>query len=387
MSEPEAISAFHRMQEIVIEELPYVGTMLPQETRIMRSDWEGYFPDMGGGAFYIHNRKTPINLHSTAGKTIFTMAFGADIQTHIPMLAQEHRSYLVINTLIYEPVVAFNEFMELVPWLAESWTVSDDGLTYTFRARDGVTWHDGKPFTADDIVFSLNYFIDNDVVEYSSKINQIQKVEAGPDGTVVLTLKQRDVWFLQGLAVVTVLPEHIWSDKDPGWENPEPIGTGPFKFASHVKDAQIRLVKNESYWQPGKPYLEEFRVQVVPSADMRFLMIKQGDADTERYGSSPAMLQQAQEDENLSVVIGSGYWDQHLGFNLRQEPFDNPKFREAVAYAINREQIVAIVMGGWAEPRNTVGQESWHGVWCNSDATFPPYNPEKAKQLLDEIGY
>lgn len=388
-SEEEAIADFHRMQAIVAAGIPFVNTQLPQEARIIRAEWEGYTRDeMIGGPFYILNRITPLNLRSKAGKSTFTMAWGTDIDTQNPLEAYNHRAAYILNTLIMEPLVTFGEGMELIPWLATDWEGSEDGLTWVLEIRDGVKWHDGEEMTTQDVTFSYNYFIEHDVPIFKANVEVIDSVEALDQKHVKFTLKEKDVFFLQTLAIQPIIPEHIWRDKEPTWSNPQPVGTGPFKWSDHVKDAYIELVRNDEYWQTGKPYLERFCVEVIPSADMRFMNIKLGLADTERYGSPPAMLKEAETNEELDVVVAAGYWDQHLGFNLRREPFNDVRFRTAIACAIDRDQIVNIGMGGYGTPRYLICHPGWHpSEWVNLEATFPEYDPERAKELLRECEY
>jgi peptide/nickel transport system substrate-binding protein len=383
----EAISDFKKMQDMVAGSIPYVPTMVPQEARIIRSEWTGYETVMAGGPFYIQNRHTPLNLQSKSGKKVFTMAFGSDIRHQNPIRAQDHRSYYVINTLIYEPIVALNEKMEIIPWLAKNWSEQDGGRSWIFTIRDNVKWHDGNNMSAKDVVFSFNYYLKNKSAEYKPFLGSVEEVVALPNNKVKFTLKQPNIWFLKGLITPTILPQHIWAKKKPDWANPNPVGTGPFKFVKHEKDAFNHLSKNESYWQQGKPKIDEFWVKVIPSADSRFLGMKSGKLDTERYGSSPSLVQKAKSDKDLAVVISGGIWDQQLGLNLRRPPFDDPVFRKAIAHAVNREQVVKVVMAGYAEQRDFVCHPLWHTEWANMDSRFPSYNPEKAKEILKNAGY
>jgi peptide/nickel transport system substrate-binding protein len=189
---------------------------------------------------------------------------------------------------IYEGLLRYSPKLEPEPGLAESWTISEDAKTYTFHLYHGVTWHDGKPFTSADVLFSLE-FLKTTHPRARGNLAMVDKVEAPDDTTVVFTLKQPFGPFIGifEVASLPMIPKHIYEGTDfkSNPANNTPIGTGPFMFKEWQKGAFIHLVKNPNYYLKGKPYLDEIYWHVIPDAAARAVAYETGKVDVLPGGS------------------------------------------------------------------------------------------------------
>ena len=194
----------------------------------------------------------------------------------------------MVSGNIYEGLLRYDAKLNPLPSLAESWTISDDGKVYTFKLKQGVTWHDGKPFTAADVVFSTE-FLKQTHPRARANMAQVDKVETPDDHTVVFTLKQPFGPFIGVFEVgsMPMIPKHIYDGTDykTNPANNTPVGTGPFMFKEWQKGSFIKLVKNPNYHVKGKPLLDEIYWHVVPDAAARAVAFETGKVDMLPGGS------------------------------------------------------------------------------------------------------
>ena len=215
------------------------------------------------------------------------------VQPEPPMLMQGLNQNGPTNMVagnIYESLLRYNEKLEPQPSLAKSWEISADAKVYTFKLQEGVTWHDGKPFTADDVVFTLDKFLREVHPRWRPIVNaQVEKIEKIDDLTVKITLKQPfgPMIMTQEVASAPMIPKHIYDGTDyrANPANNTPIGTGPFKLKEWKKGSYIHLVKNENYWLKGKPNLDEIYWQIIPDAAARAVAYETGKVDVLTGGS------------------------------------------------------------------------------------------------------
>jgi peptide/nickel transport system substrate-binding protein len=318
-------------------------------------------------------------------ENVFRIAFPADILSTNPFMATDLRSLWVIN-LLYDPLVALDPNFKVIPWLAERWEVRDDGRTYVFYLRKDVRFHDGKPLTADDVVFTFKAGIGNKTARFAALAQFVESVEKVDDYTVMFKLSKPSYLFLLSLAtnLVYIVPRHVWIDKPIDWGNPEPIGTGPFKWHSRKPGESIVLVRNPDYFVKGAPRISTIVVRVIPEAETRFLAIKRGEVDMERYSALPTLVPEAQKDPNLRVIVTPDIWLVYIAFNFRR--FNDTRLFEAINYAINREEVVKKAVLGYGSPVYTILNKEWHGDLANRNVFFE-YNPQKAIQILESMGY
>ncbi len=293
---------------------------------------------------------------------------------------------------IYEGLLTYDFDLTAKPSLAKSWEISPDGLVYTFHLQQGVTWHDGKPFTAEDVRFSLQDYLPQTHPRARGNLSHVASIDTPDANTVKITLKQPYAPFLNAFEVSSapIMPAHLYKGTDfrNNPANQTPIGTGPFKFKEWKRGQYVQLVRNEAYWQAGLPYLDNVYFQVIPDSASRLLALENGSVQVASFGDIDfAFLPQIKANPALEVTT-KGYefagplsW---IELNHRVKPLDDKRFRQAIQYAIDRDFIAKRIFFGAARP--ATGPIS--SVTSFYDANIPQYkyDPKKAIALLDEMG-
>lgn len=294
---------------------------------------------------------------------------------------------------IYESLLRYDHELDPMPSLAESWEVNDDGTVYTFKLKEGVTWHDGEPFTAADVVFSADVFLRETHPRLRVSLEHVEKIEAVDDHTVRFTLKQPFGPFLGIFEVGTMpmVPKHIYEGTDfkNNPANAKPIGTGPFKFEEWEKGSYIHLVKNEDYHVEGQPYLDQVYWQVIPDAASRAVAYETGKVDVLPGGSVENFDVQRLVDLENSCVTGKGweYFAPHawMWLNNRNGPLQDKRFRQAIMFALDREFARDVIWNGLGTI--PTGPSSSKTRFYTDDVPQYPHDPDKARALLEEMGY
>lgn len=286
----------------------------------------------------------------------------------------------VVYANVFEGLTRIGPSGEVVPDLAQSWTVSDDGKVYTFKLHTGVKFHDGTDFDANDVKFSLDRArAENSVNAQKQLFAAIDSVEVVDPATVKVTLKHPQGSFLYNMGwgdAVMVAPESADTNKE------KPIGTGPFKFQSWAKGSAITLVKSDHYW--GDPvFLDKAEFRIIPDAAAAVPALLSGDVQAFPM-FPPDAVAQVKDDPNLKVVVGSTEGETILAMNNKKPPFDNLKVRQAISYALDRKAIIDGASGGLGVP---IGSHMSPSNKAYVDLTGKyPYDPSKAKELLKEAG-
>ncbi len=258
---------------------------------------------------------------------------------------------------IYESLLRYDTDLNPLPSLAKSWEVSQDGLTYTFHLQEGVKWHDGKPFSAADVVFTADKFLRETHPRFRVSLQHVESITAPDANTVVFKLKQPFGPFLGIFEAGTMpmVPKHIYEGTDYKTNpmNATPIGTGPFKFKEWEKGSYIHLVKNEDYYVEGQPYLDEIYWQVIPDAASRSVAFETGKIDVLPGGSVENFdIPRIQAMENVcSTGLGWEYFAP-LAFiwtNNREGPTADKNFRKAVMHAMDREFVRDVIWNGFGK--------------------------------------
>jgi peptide/nickel transport system substrate-binding protein len=270
----------------------------------------------------------------------------------------------------------------LVPWLARDVTVTPDGKLWTLKLRDGVTFHDGTPFNAEAVKFNLERIRDGQGFPYSGLLAPLQEIKAVNPSTVQITMKAPYGPFraLLGFIYFGMQSPAAIQKHGPDYGS-NPVGTGPFKFQSWQRGAQLVLVRNDNYWGDKAP-LDRIVVTAIPDFNGRVSALEAGDADViiEVPPSEVARLQRQRQHQILSAVTSRNQW---LRFNLLKAPLDKVEVRRAVAHATNRDAYIRSVMHGQASPaRNIVGP----GVVGYVELESIPYDPKRARELLAQAG-
>ncbi|KII18613.1 ABC transporter substrate-binding protein [Phaeobacter sp. S60] len=288
----------------------------------------------------------------------------------------------VLYSNVFEGLTRFMGDGAVVPGLAESWEISEDGLTYTFALHDGVTFHDGTTMDAEDVKFSL----DRARAEESTNAQKalfadIASVDVVDPLTVRLTLSQPNGNLLFNLAwgdAVIVAPESIDTIKT------APVGTGAFTFTNWVQGDRIDLARNPDYWGEA-PALSAATFKFISDPTAAFAAMMAEDVDAFSAFPAPENLPQFEADPRFQVLIGSTEGETILSINNKQAPFDNAKVRAAVAHAIDRQAIIDGAMFGYGTP---IGSHFAPHNPAYVDLTgTSAHDPEKARALLAEAGF
>lgn len=287
----------------------------------------------------------------------------------------------------YEGLYGFDKDMKMIPVLAESYEASKDGLVYTIKLKKGIKFHDGTDFKADAVKVNLDRVTnpDNKLKRYGLYNNNIAKVEAVDDYTARITLKTPFSPFINQLAhpsTVMISPAALkqWGSKDIAFH---PVGTGPFKFVEWKATDYLKVAKFDGYWKKGYPKVDSITWKPVVDNNSRAALMQTGEA----HFTYPVPYEQAdvlKARPELEVVAAPSIVLRYLSMNTQQKPFDNPKVRQAVAYAINKDALAKVAFNGYASAAEGVAPEGVEyavkiGTW--------PYDIAKAKQLMNEAGF
>lgn len=294
---------------------------------------------------------------------------------------------------VYDTLVMFDSSLQIVPGLAESWETSEDGLTWTFKLRDGVTFHDGTPLTASDVVFSLNRITDPAIASpRAGDFAVVESVEAPDDSTVVITLSEPFSPLLSKLAQsLNVIVSEEVATANGNDLNSAVIGTGPFRFVEYVPQTRLVLEKNEDFWGTDAsgnplPYLDGITFTFYPEPTARTTAIQTGNADFVEYVPAPD-VDILRADPEVEVVGGLSANFRSIYLNATRPPFDNKLVRQALAYAIDEQEVVDVALfgtGGVAATGTTVPVGQFYAL---ASSPYTGRDVEKAKELLAEAGY
>ncbi len=299
------------------------------------------------------------------------------------------------TTAVFDTLVEFKPGETAVkPALATSWDVSEDGLVYTFKLREGVKFHDGTDFNADAVVFSFErQFVEDHPYGdlgpwkywgYMDMDNILESVEAVDDLTVKFTLQKVEAPFISNLAMdfAAIVSPTAMEKYGEDFKN-NPVGTGAFKFVSWIKDDSIVFERNEDYWD-GPVYLDRLILKVIPDATARWLALQKGEVDLIDFPSTediPAM----RATEGIQLIQQAGLNVGYLALNTEKKPYDSKLVRQAMNYAIDRQEIIDGVYGEAGQvAKNPIPPTMWS---YNDDIEPYPYDPDKAMELMAEAGY
>ena len=294
-----------------------------------------------------------------------------------------------LRQLMFNSLVRKNENFDYVGDLATEIQQSPDGLTYTFKLRDGVKFHNGKAFTSADAKYTLETLLKSD----SRKANDffegagaerkplVKAIETPDPLTLVVRLNKPLTKFLSGLVAVGMMPQGYTTDQ----QKQNPVGTGAFKFLSYSEANQfVDLAANEAYWG-GAPSVKQLRVRTILDANTLQAELKSGGVDIAQVANlQPDAYQQLGQDPNLKVAQFPGVNVVYLNFNAQDEVLKDPRVRQAIAYAIDRGAIVKELLLGQARVANSILPEQ---SWAYSPGQVYNYDPKRAEQILDEAGY
>src|SRR5271170_3516775 len=289
-----------------------------------------------GGVLRLYHRDSPLSMSIHEEATVSTV---------MPMMG------VFNNLVVYDQHVAQNSLESIVPDLAESWSWSDDGTRLTFKLRRGVTWHDGKPFTARDVKCTWDLLTGKakEALRLNARATwylNLADVTVEGDDVAIFQLKRPQPAFLALLAsgFSPVYPCHV-SPRD---MRQHPIGTGPFKFVEFKPNQSIKLTRNPAYWKPGRPYLDGVEFTIIPNRSTSILAFISGKLDmTFPYEVTTAMLKDIENQRKDAIcILPPGSVSTNLMVNREKPPFDNPDLRRAMALTLDRKSFIDILTEG-----------------------------------------
>ena len=285
--------------------------------------------------------------------------------------------------------------LEYIPNMAHTYSISDDGLTFTFKLREGMLWSDGEPITAHDFKYAYDMASNPDNgYPYLSQLEFIQSYEALDDYTLQVTIGEIYAPALgQMSGLITPLPKHVWETLD--WDDPETnpeilspsVVSGPYKLIEWKRDQYAIFEANENYWYHGRPNFDRYIIEIVSDQDIEYQRMLSGEADTGII--LPENLEEAKSQPNLNVYEwwpAAASWS-YIGFNMRRDdaPTMDHNVRQGISYAINKEELTDEIMLGQAKRQcSIVPDTSW--VY-NPDVECYPFDTEMAIAKFEEAGY
>lgn len=286
---------------------------------------------------------------------------------------------LLMNN-VYEGLVTIDQEGEVQPQLAESWEVNGDRTVYTFTLHEGVTFSDGSPFTADDVVSSIERVQDDWTLSLRSKMDVVRKAEATSDTEVAVTLKHpSNSWlFDMGTSVGAMFPDDLSADLAT-----EAVGTGPYTVEEVATGDRITLAARDDYWGEA-PAIQDVTVRYFADANAQANAVRAGDIDLAYNLQAPDLLAGLERDEDLQVLDGTSTGEVLLALNNTEPPFDDLLVRRAVMYAIDRKAVLDTAWAGHGELIGSMVPPTDPYYQDLTDAY--PYDPERAKELLAEAG-
>ncbi len=334
-----------------------------------------------------------------AGKVVIQIGWNQNLDSLNPFIGYQNVSYAVYGQN-YDYLLRYGpESIDPVPGLAESWELSDDGLTWTFHLRKDAVWQDGEPLTARDVAFTYNYVIDNKLGAFSNYAKSIDHVTAADDYTVRVECVQPKADMLQ--ATVPIFPEHIWSKVKPSeaerkFQNSPPcIGSGPWQVVEWKKNQYVRMVANKRYWG-GAPKADELIFRFYTNWDTMAMDLKSGEIAYAQVPPAQFTAFSALPGFGVNEAAASNAWE-NLGFNCYTGPSKgdpacaDPAFRRALNWAVDRDKIAEVAFFGHAVPATSIlmggfwKDPDYH--WVPTDAQRYSFDLERAAQELDAAGY
>jgi peptide/nickel transport system substrate-binding protein len=310
-----------------------------------------------------------------------------DASNLLPVLSSDNTSHQIAS-MVFNGLVKYDKDLNIVGDLSESWEVSNGGLVITFHLRKGVKWHDGYPFTAEDVLFTYQVTIDpRTPTPYAGDFLKVKTVEVPDSHTIRVTYDKPFAPALMSWSNA-ILPKHLLQGKDIT-TSPlarHPVGTGPYMFKEWKPGQKIVLVSNPDYFE-GRPYIDGYVMRIIPDMATMFLELRASGID--RMGLTPLQYMRQTENNlfrrNFNKYRYLSFSYTYLGYNLKNPMFADKRVRQAIAYGINRDEMIEGILLGLGKPATGPFKP---GTWVyNPNVKTYPYDPAKAKELLAQAGW
>jgi peptide/nickel transport system substrate-binding protein len=374
----------HRVQEILADDVPAVALYHVTEVHGYNSRlFSDVTPMMGQGLwnFWSLLSTTPV-----ADQRTLRVGQAWDVDTLNPF-APTGGGNIESMRLVHDMLARVAPDGSAVPWAAESWEIIDD-TTVEVRLREGMTFHDGEPVTASDVKFSYDVQHEQGAEIYKPFLDPIEEVEVVDDHTLVFHLHEPyPALFQATFAQILILPEHIWGEMaSPIAEQPVEnlIGSGPFRWDRWLVGEEIRLLAFEDHF--NRPQVDGLTQVVYANPDAIFLGLVNEEVHMHDRRLLPTQIEELEFYDHLERVEQEDFGVYYVGYNMRMEPFNDVAFRQALTYMINFDAIVNTLLDGYAVPGQgfiAPANQFWH----NPDQTMYEYDPERARQILEDAGY
>lgn len=316
----------------------------------------------------------------------FIIAQYSDVTNLCPFLSTDGASNAV-NSIIHRPLVQYRYNNVPTPVLAESWSYSEDGLTWTFKLRKGVKWHDGSEFTAEDVKFTYDLIMDPATKSVRrSDFALVDKVEVVDKYTIRITTKKPYAALIDKVATQGIISkEHV--KKIGGLENYNkfPLGTGPFKFKERIPEEKVVLTRFDDYFE-GKPYLDELVFVSIPEPSVRLMALETGTAHMNWWATPEEEIPRLLKDPRFTVLQALRTDFHFFGLNHWKPFFKDKRVRQAFAHAVDKETIVKNLVKYSGVVAHGPYSEGY-GEYQNKNIKKFDYNLDKARQLLAEAGW
>ena len=295
---------------------------------------------------------------------------------------------------MYDTLVGFATDFKPIPWLAESWQKADEGKKWTFNLVKNAKWHDGKPLTSKDVKFTIEYVKTNQLSSALPYVADISRVETPDDYTLVVYYDEPIAGVLSNFQYLYILPEahykDITGDKALAYTNPNPVGSGPFKFVAWKKSSELVLKANEDYWQ-GRPYLDMVIFKYYNNKNSLLLALKSGEIQAIPWEISVISAEELQKTDGLEVTVDENIYYRWINFNVSDFGEQNPTLRDrsvrlALNHAIDRNYLCDLIHAGYVTPGIQIVQPSLE-MWFNDSLKPYQYNIALANDILDKAGY
>jgi peptide/nickel transport system substrate-binding protein len=307
---------------------------------------------------------------------------------------------LSVDRNIYDTLVTYDtRTLGYLPWLAQSWDISPDGLTWTLHLVKNATWHDGTSFTSADVKSTFDLVLGQQVPIPFGIVGFVESVEAPDDYTVVLHTAEPSATMLYGLAELFIVPKHIWGnmtkDQVLKYDNPQPIGTGPFKFVEYKKSDHVTLKANENYWK-GRPYVDELIYTSIPDEEAELSALRTGGIDY-MYEVNPKEASIVESDPNLKMAVALPMLHRDIYMSVWENTTSVPpnpalkdvRVRQAFHRSIDKEALNNLLHLGMFTPAAgcvTPMAPYWYDANLTSEVDMS-FNLTEAARMLDDAGY
>lgn len=335
-------------------------------------------------------------LTAQAEKTdgILRVGWTQEPRTLNPMGYDTIQGGMIMRSMIYDTLVGYDNRLEPSPMLAKTWTVSDDGLVWTFNLVKDAKWHDGQPLTSADIAFTYKYILDNKIPNFVNYLKHIETIETPDDWTLVLTYKEAIATTLSDLCNVFIVAKHKW-EKIPGeeavkYQNASPLGSGPFSLDEWKRNDYMSLKAHKAYWRKSLS-LNQVIFTFFSSPDPMIMSLRQGNIDAVGSELTPVAASALSRDNNIAVVNSPNLYYRHICINSSDFGQGHPALRDArvrraLAMSVDKAYLAKMIHGNYAVPGTSLVMKAIP-FFYNNDITPYPFDLKKAASLLDEAGW